>query len=96
MEINNRKEMEKMLSLEGKVALITGGGGVLGQSIGKGLGLAGSKVALTDVVEEKAQEGARVLTEAGIDPRSRPEVVPVSGYVTLTNLCADALREAEC
>lgn len=36
--------INKIFSLKGKVAVITGGGGVLGSEIAKGLGLAGAKV----------------------------------------------------
>ncbi|MBN1515361.1 SDR family oxidoreductase [Candidatus Sumerlaeota bacterium] len=56
-----------MLSLEGCVALITGGGGVLGGTIGKGLGLAGAQVAFTDLFEDKAQAQAEAVAGLGVE-----------------------------
>jgi len=39
-----------MFSLEGKKAVITGGAGILGSAIAKGLGKAGAEVALCDII----------------------------------------------
>jgi len=39
-----------MFSLEGKKAVITGGAGILGSAIAKGLGKAGSEIAICDIV----------------------------------------------
>jgi NAD(P)-dependent dehydrogenase (short-subunit alcohol dehydrogenase family) len=52
------KEILSMFSLEGKTAVITGGAGVLGSAIAKGLGKAGAKIALCDIVnsDKVAQE----------------------------------------
>jgi len=44
------QENLKMFSLEGKTAVITGGAGVLGSVIAKGLGRAGAKVAICDII----------------------------------------------
>ncbi|MFN4228055.1 MAG: SDR family oxidoreductase [Candidatus Ratteibacteria bacterium] len=41
--------INKIFSLKDRVAVITGGGGVLGSEIAKGLGLAGAKVIVTDI-----------------------------------------------
>ena len=48
----------KMFSLKGKTAVITGGAGILGFAIARGLGKAGAKIALCDIVnaEKVAQE----------------------------------------
>lgn len=58
------KENLKMFSLEGKAAVITGGAGILGSAIAKGLGKAGAEVALCDIVN--AEKGAHKLQEEGI------------------------------
>jgi len=58
------KENLKMFSLEGKIAVITGGAGVLGFAIAMGLGKAGAKVALCDIVN--ADKVAKQLQEQGI------------------------------
>lgn len=54
----------KMFSLEGKIAVITGGAGVLGSAIAMGLGKAGAKVALCDIVN--ADKIAKQLQGEGI------------------------------
>jgi NAD(P)-dependent dehydrogenase (short-subunit alcohol dehydrogenase family) len=52
------KENLKMFNLKGKTAVITGGAGILGFAIARGLGKAGAKIALCDIVnaEKVAQE----------------------------------------
>jgi len=52
--------------LEGKVALVTGGGGVLGAVLARTLAEAGAKVWVTDLVEEQAQDVARTLRDGGL------------------------------
>ena len=54
----------KMFSLKGKVAVITGGAGILGSAIARGLGKAGAKIALCDIVN--ADKVAKQLQEQGI------------------------------
>ena len=58
-----RKILE-MFSLEGKVAVITGGAGILGSAIAKGLGKAGAEIALCDIIN--ADKVAKQLQEQGI------------------------------
>lgn len=58
------KENLKMFSLEGKTAVITGGAGVLGSAIAKGLGEAGAKIALCDIVN--ADKVAQELQKEGV------------------------------
>lgn len=47
------KEILNIFSLEGKKAVITGGAGILGSAIAKGLGRAGAEVAICDIVSTK-------------------------------------------
>ncbi len=61
------KETLKMFSLEGKTAVITGGAGVLGFAIAKGLGKAGAKTALCDIVN--ADKVAQELKTEGIQAK---------------------------
>lgn len=61
------KENLKMFSLEGKTAVITGGAGVLGSAIAKGLGEAGAKIALCDIVN--ADKVAQELKTEGIQAK---------------------------
>lgn len=60
--------IEEMFSVEGKVALFTGGAGVLAGAIARGLGKAGARVVLTDIapLDERTQE----LREQGIEAYS--------------------------
>ncbi|MBA7571568.1 putative oxidoreductase [subsurface metagenome] len=58
------QENLKMFNLEGKAAVITGGAGVLGSAIARGLGKAGAKIALCDIVN--AEKVAQELQEEGV------------------------------
>ena len=57
--------LKKKFSLEGKTAVITGGGGVLGGEIARGLGKAGAKIIICDL--KNARETAGMLKEDNID-----------------------------
>jgi NAD(P)-dependent dehydrogenase (short-subunit alcohol dehydrogenase family) len=53
--------IDKLFGLEGKVALITGGGGVLAGAIGKGLAQGGAKIILADINLERAVANAEAI-----------------------------------
>ena len=53
--------IDKLYGLEGKTALITGGGGVLAGAIGCGLAQAGVKIILADINLEKAVSNAETI-----------------------------------
>ena len=59
--------MNNPFSLEGKVAVVTGAGGVLCAEISMGLAKAGAKVALLDLRKDAAQAAADKITAAGFD-----------------------------
>jgi len=67
--IHKLKKILSMFSLEGKKAVITGGAGVLGSTIAKGLGKAGSEIAICDIVNTE-----KVVNEL------RKEGIKVRGY----------------
>lgn len=54
-----------LFGLEGKVAVVTGGGGVLCSAISRGLAAAGARVAVLDIFEPAAQRVAQEIVEAG-------------------------------
>ena len=54
-----------MRGLDGKVAIVTGGGSGLGEAIGKALARDGVKVVLSDIKLEGAERVAREITGAG-------------------------------
>jgi len=73
----------KMFRVAGKVAVITGGGGVLCGIMAKALAEAGAKVAVCDIFEDKAQAVADEIGKAG--GQARPYKMDV--------LSLDSLRE---
>ncbi len=56
-----------MSELRGKVAVITGGGGVLPSAIAEGLAKDGVRCVLLDLAEEKAEAALRGVRDAGSD-----------------------------
>ncbi len=56
-----------LYSLEGKVALVTGATGGLGQWFAAGLGAAGASVLVTDLEQESLDALVGVLADAGVD-----------------------------
>jgi NAD(P)-dependent dehydrogenase (short-subunit alcohol dehydrogenase family) len=54
-----------LFSLEGKTALVTGGGGVLGRAMAKGLAAAGARVAVADLDAKAAERTAAEIVAAG-------------------------------
>ncbi|AKJ65227.1 SDR family oxidoreductase [Kiritimatiella glycovorans] len=59
--------LDQFFGLSGKVAVITGGGGVLAYEIGSGLSQAGVKIVFLDINEEAAQAAATRINEKGGD-----------------------------
>jgi NAD(P)-dependent dehydrogenase (short-subunit alcohol dehydrogenase family) len=57
--------LEELFGLEGKVAVVTGGGGVLCGEMSRALGRMGVKVAVLDIVPEAAQTVADEINEQG-------------------------------
>jgi len=55
--------IDDLYKLEGKTALITGGGGVLAGAIGSGLAQAGVKTILADITLERAEANARMIVK---------------------------------
>lgn len=58
-------DLKSLFSIEGKVAVITGGGGVLCSTMGRALGEQGVKVALLDLRPEAAQAAADAIVKSG-------------------------------
>ena len=61
------KENLEMFSLKGKTAIITGGAGILGSAIARGLGKAGAKIVLCDIAN--ADKVAQELQSEGIETK---------------------------
>ncbi|SDO23941.1 gluconate 5-dehydrogenase [Cryobacterium flavum] len=60
-------ELDRLFSLDGRSAFITGAAGGLGFAIARALGLAGATVTITDIREKEVATAAEVLARAGID-----------------------------
>lgn len=59
--------IQHLFNLEGKIALVTGGGHGIGMAIGKVLAHAGSKVCINGTSAEKLEKSKAQFAEAGID-----------------------------
>ena len=57
--------MSAKVDLTGKVAVVTGGGGILCSTMAKALAGCGAKVAILDLKQESAQKVADEITAAG-------------------------------
>ena len=57
-------------ALEGEVAVLTGGGGVLASAIARGLGEVGVRLAICDLLLEKAERTAAEAQHRGIEARA--------------------------
>lgn len=68
-------------ALEGKVALVPGGGGAIGSAVAAALAGAGAKVTVVDMTQERADEAAARLSKDGAD---------------VLALGADVTSEADC
>jgi len=58
-------EIEKMFELNGKVAVVTGGGGILCIALARGLASVGVSVAVLDISEPAAAKVTREITSSG-------------------------------
>ena len=58
-------QVSNLFDLSGKVAVVTGGGGVLGGAIAEGLGAAGAAVAIADLFPDNAKAVAQRICDAG-------------------------------
>ncbi len=63
--INNSNFMENIFSVKGKVAVITGAGGVLGGSIADSLSQAGAKIVVLDIRQENLDKKVNELKAKG-------------------------------
>ena len=70
-----------IFSLEGRVALISGGGGAIGSALATALAGAGARVTVVDITDERAEAAAAKIRETGAE---------------VLALRADVTNEADC
>ena len=79
-----------LFSLERRVAVLTGGGGVLGSAIAEGLAGVGARLAVCDIEEDKAERVADAMRGRGADARAyRADVL---SRASLESVCAEIHR----
>lgn len=62
--------LENLFSLRGKVALLTGGAGILAEAVARGLGWAGARLVITDL--RSPQERVAMLRAEGLEAWGYP------------------------
>ena len=83
-----RISYQDMFNLEDKVAVVTGGAGILGSHFCAGLVESGAIVAVVDIQEKKAQELAKSLSE-----RFKSKVIGVGCDVSEANSVKDMVEQ---
>jgi NAD(P)-dependent dehydrogenase (short-subunit alcohol dehydrogenase family) len=81
--------MPTMMDLQGKVAVVTGGAGGIGRTIGRRFGQEGMKVVLADVLAAPLDEATRALAEEGIEAAG--VVTDVTDYSSVEALAKEAV-----
>jgi len=64
------RQAAELFSLEGKVAVLTGGGGVLAAAIAEGLADVGARLAICDIAEDKAERVVDAMRARGVEARA--------------------------
>ena len=85
---NIPNSISHLFSLEGKFAVITGGGGHLCSAIAGGLAMAGASIAVIDVREEKALKVANEIKN-----KYKVNAIPIQADVTDENSLKNALDQ---
>jgi len=79
--------IDKLFNLNGKVVVITGGGGVLAAAIGEGLAKAGMKIVFLDINEESAREAAdKIISNGGMALGLKTNVLDINALEETKNI----------
>jgi NAD(P)-dependent dehydrogenase (short-subunit alcohol dehydrogenase family) len=78
-----------MNDLRGKVAVVTGGAGGIGQAMGRRFGQQGMKVVLADVLADALDDATRVLADEGIEVAG--VLTDVTDFSSVESLAKEAL-----
>src|SRR6185312_13644686 len=86
MERNEAKEVDMVGLLDGKSALITGGGGGIGRATALAFAREGARVAVADAAEAAAQETVALINRAG------GQAMTLSGDVTDAHVVEESVK----
>lgn len=86
------KNLKTLMNLQGRVALITGGGGHIGQAFAEALGELGANVVLLDISEETSRQAATAV-EGQFGVRALPWAIDLASEASIRQIPA-RVREA--
>lgn len=84
-------EFKSLFNLEGKIAVVTGGGGVLGGAIAEGLAAAGATVAVCDLLPDMADDCAMRIKKSG--STARGYALDVFDAASIHRCCEEVLTD---
>ncbi|MDR3110205.1 MAG: SDR family oxidoreductase [Planctomycetaceae bacterium] len=82
--------LNELFGLEGQVAIIIGGAGALGRSLGNGLGRAGAAIVVADPIEAACKDAVKFLNDAGI--KAIYKITDVTSRESLVALREEAIK----
>jgi len=82
--------LEELFGLDGQVAVVIGGAGVLGGALCEGIGRAGARVLVADLAEDRCRQRVAELARSGVEAQFA--LVDVTSRPSIEALLAEALR----
>src|SRR6476469_9117222 len=93
----NAKEVDMAGLLEGKSALVTGGGGGIGRATALAFAREGARVAVADLMAEAAAETAGLIVQTGGEAMSLTGDITSTGLVqAMVNCVVAAFGRLDC
>jgi len=86
--LSTERSIHELMSLNGRVALVTGGAGHIGRAVANGLAELGANLALSDIAASGGEEAAATLS--GRFPGSAAAFACVAGLAYIASFIAGA------